>query len=126
MNDTTKRVSRFLIQGVTAAVVEYVLFVLINLVVGDQWVVVSHVISSIGGFIVSFTLNRMWVFKSTGNPKKQLVKYLILAVINVIIGSLLIKGLVSLAAIDPLIAKFITMVMIAGWNYFIFQKLIFR
>ena len=78
----TGRLTRFLISGGSAAGVEYLVFILLQMTLGKSWVLASQTVSFACGFIVSFLLNRSWVFRSSGDMKPELLKYILVAGIN--------------------------------------------
>lgn len=118
---------RFLIAGGSAAAVEYLAFLAMMLVPAFATLVaLNQVVSYLFGFVVSFWLQRKWVYKSSGSIKNELGKYFVLALINLLLTAGVIILLVDYVAVDPLIAKIIVMVMVAVWNYVIFGKVIFR
>lgn len=119
-----KRILRFLISGGSAATVEYVSFILLSFILMSP-VVLANSVSFFCGFIVSFTLNKYWVFKNNDKLKGQLTAYLILAIVNLCISNLVIIGLIHIGVIE-LIAKVFAMVAIASWNYLFFSKYIFK
>jgi putative flippase GtrA len=119
------RVIRFLVSGGSAAVTEYGVFLfLFDLVKID--VVIANGISFLCGLMVSFLLNKHWVFKSKQRARMEVVLYVILALVNLLLSSLFIQLLVHTAGISPFIAKLIGMVVIAAWNYLFFSRLIFK
>lgn len=121
-----KRILKFLASGLSAAAAEYLIFILLRMVLGDGLLVVCQSASFMCGFLVSFYLNRKWVFDSDGNRNKQLVSSLVLACINIVASSAIILLLVEHVNIDPRIAKVIVMGMVAAWNYIIYKSLIFK
>lgn len=126
MNDKMKRLFRFLISGGSAAVVEYGVFIVLASLLSFS-LIIAQSVSFMVGFVVSFSLNRAWVFKSgKGNVKSQLVKYSTLAFVNLILSNILIAFLVNIIDLSDLLAKFIVMGCVAAWNYVIFSKLIFK
>lgn len=116
------KVFKFLISGGLAAATEYGSFLLFILALP---LVAANALSFMMGLIVSFSLNRSWVFGSKGNTKKKFAQYFLLALINLTLGSLIILALVT-AGIPALIAKVVVMLLIATWNYLIFSKIIFK
>lgn len=120
------RIFRFLISGGSAAALEYLVFIGLQQALGSKWLIASQSISFACGFVVSFLLNRHWVFRSGGNLGSELARYGALAAINLVLGNVAMALLVTGANSPPLLAKLIVMVMIAVWNYVIFSKLIFR
>jgi putative flippase GtrA len=119
---------KFLVSGGSAAFVEYLLFVLLIASAGQSYILLIQAISFLAGFIVSFTLNKLWVFSNrhSGKTYHELVKYAVLAMVNLVISGFFIWLLVETLQQDVYLSKLIVMVMIAVWNYFIFQKLIFK
>lgn len=116
---------KFLLSGGSAAIVEYITFLVLNVLLTTYWVILSQIVSFLFGFIVSFFLNKTWVFQASGNTKSQLVKYVILAAINLILTSFVIWLLVNKLQIPGWIAKVIVMGMVAIWNYVLFSRIIF-
>jgi len=122
--DQIVRLTKFLLTGGTAALVEYVIFLLLqHLTIG---LLIANSVSYLCGFVVSFVLNRAWVFSSNGAVKKQLGSYTILAAVNFIISNCVLLLLVEVLKIPSPIAKIFTMMMIASWNYVLFSKFIFK
>lgn len=119
------RLTRFLLTGGAAAGVEYTIFLLLNIFFAEKWIFVSQTVSFLAGFVVSFLLNKTWVFRSQAGAKGELVRYGILGAINLVLTNVLLVFLTSIGIIYW-IAKIILMGMVATWNYLIFQKLIFK
>ena len=89
-------------------------------------VIIAQVISFLSGFVVSFVLNRHWVFAATGRMSTMLARYAVLAGLNVILTSILIDSLMNNLNIPIAIAKVLVMGCVALWNYVIFNKVIFK
>lgn len=121
----TQRLLRFLVAGGSAAAVEYAAFFALQFTFGPKWLLVNQSLSFSCGFVVSFLLNRHWVFRSNGEVRHELLKYGIVAAINLAAGNLAIFLLVGPAGIHPLVSKFLVMGMIAAWNYLVFSRLVF-
>jgi putative flippase GtrA len=119
---------KFLLAGGSAAIVEYFLFVLLLALTEKKYVLLIQAISFSGGFIVSFTCNKLWVFSSgqSGKTYHELGKYAVLATVNLVISGFLLWLLVENLLQNTYVSKLIVMVVIAVWNYFIFQKIIFK
>ncbi len=118
------RLIKFIISGGTAAVVEYGLFALFNAL--GVPLVIANTLSFIGGLLVSFSLNRTWVFLSKERARRQFGLYVLLALINLVIGNTIIFLLHDGFGVYALVAKLIVMVLIASWNYLIFSRFIFK
>lgn len=118
------RIIRFLLSGGSAAATEYVVFIALLSTLSSQSIVLTQSLSFASGFAVSFTLNRSWVFRSEGRWSSELIRYGILAVINLIIGNALM--LIMADHIHVYLAKFLVMASIAASNYAILSRLIFK
>lgn len=119
------RFLKFLISGGTAALVEYTVFLLLQNWQGAHWLLASQSISFGCGFLVSFLLNRSWVFKSKGGASSELFRYALLAAINLVASNGAIAVMVNGLGVPVPAAKFLVMGMVAAWNYLIFSRLIF-
>lgn len=118
-----RNIIRFIISGGTAALVEYAVFVICTLSLALE---ISNVISFMAGLVVSFLLNKIWVFGVSNNTARQMSYYFILSVVNVTIGTGAILLLVNYIGVWRYVSKIVVMVMIATWNFFIYKKLIFK
>lgn len=83
-NILNSQITRFLITGGLAFAAEYTCFMLLFYIL-EAGLLVSNMISFATGLLISFSLNRLWVFNSKGSPKSQAVVYTVLAVINLFI-----------------------------------------
>ena len=117
---------KYAITGLTAFALEFGSFYLL-FTPNHSSLYVANSISFCIGLITSFTLNRIWTFK-TGTYKKsasyQLISYILLALINLVLSNLVIGILVRLH-IAAGVSKFLAIALIALWNYTIFQRLVF-
>ncbi len=120
------RFVRFLLSGGSAAAAEYLVFIALQSALGSAWLVLSQSTSFACGFVVSFLMNRHWVFRSQGNWRSELARYGALAAINLVLGNLAMLLLVDHLHLHVLLAKFVVMGMIAAWNYLIFSRLVFK
>jgi putative flippase GtrA len=117
-------VIKFITSGGLAALTEYSVFLVLHHV--DVQLILANALSFCCGLVVSFTLNKHWVFSRKGNGSQQFVLYACLAVINLFLSSALIVFLVHVVRIPPIVSKICVMGLIASWNYIIFQKVIFK
>jgi putative flippase GtrA len=120
---------RFLVVGLCAFGVEYGSFY--GFYASLHWrLYIANSISFILGLITSFTLNRLWTFKSSDaqyhkKAAHQFSYYAVLAAINFLLTNLIVEGLVSLS-LNAQIAKLVAMVTTSLWNYFLFKFIIFN
>ncbi len=120
------RIFKFLISGGTAALVEYAVFLLLQNGEEYQSLIASQTISFACGFVVSFAMNRAWVFRSQGAMGGELARYALLAAINLVASNAALALLVNVLGVAAPLAKFLVMGMVAAWNYLLFSRIIFR
>lgn len=120
------RFIRFLASGGSAAAVEYTTFAVLQLCLGQDWLLLSQPLSFAAGFVVSFLLNRSWVFRSGGALHAELLKYGLIASMNLVVGDFMIALLAGPFRLNPFLSKLLVMAIIAGWNYLLFSKLVFK
>lgn len=123
-NINYKQIYRFLISGGSAALVEMISF--LTLTSFNSSIFIAHSVSFTLGFLVSFTLNRSWVFNNKANTLKQFFMYAILAIVNLCLSNMIILVLVHEMDLQPLVAKLAVMITIAVSNYVFFSKVIFK
>ena len=120
----TERLTKFLISGASAATAEYTAFILLRHL--GLSLLVANSISFGLGLILSFSLNRSWVFMSSGNKKHEFSKYCVVAGINLLLSNALIYLEVNAVHFQAAVAKLVAMIAVAAWNYFIFPRVVFK
>ena len=85
----------------------------------------SNIIAVLASTAVNFAMNRSVTFRSTSNPAKSLVLYLMLFLFNTTFSTLTITWLTSLG-LYPFIAKILTMACVIMWNFVLYRKFIFK
>lgn len=125
MNRT--RFSRYLIVGLAAFTLEYALFTLFIYL--GAYLLLAQTLSFCAGLVVSFTGNRSVTFTGgtyAHSRSSQFWRYATLALFNLVLSNGLIYMLVERFDTASYAAKIVVMVAIIGWNYLIFNKVIFR
>lgn len=120
---------QFVVIGGLAFIVDFTSFYLLFKVFGIS-LFLANAAGLVIGFLASFILNRALVFSDKNEPFHhglliQICIYVALLVFNAYAGYLVIITLASLG-VTTLIGKFVSMVLIAAWNFFIYKKVIFR
>jgi putative flippase GtrA len=117
---------RYLLAGGSAFALEYASFFAMYSIAGWKLLVANSISFGIG-LLTSFTINRLWTFKSDthrSTAKRQLIMYGTLALINLVLLNVAVE-LLHRAGIDPRIGKLVVMCAIPVWNYIIFKRYIF-
>lgn len=114
----------YLFVGGSSALIEFVLFqVLYSLF--HMGVAPANVVAVVVATVFNFLMNRTVTFKSTSNPVRSLILYLVLFAVNLALSTWAITAMISVG-VHSAVAKIITQVAIATWNFFIYRALIFR
>lgn len=128
---------RYALVGGSAVIVDFAVFEILMMLLGTFENITVYTLSVepekiantaavISGFVYSFILNRMWAFKSKTNALKQFVLMLMLLMLNTIISNEAISFMGRNANIAFSIAKPIMQAAIAIWNYFIYDRIIYK
>lgn len=133
----TGKFIRYLFVGGSAVVVDFAIFEILLLIIGADNAVniagyavepekIANTAAVIGGFIYSFILNRSWAFRSNGSVVKQLALMAALLAINTVISNEAISFMGRRLSIPFAAAKPVMQVVVAVWNYFIYDKIIYK
>lgn len=120
------RVPHFIAAGGLTFGVEYATF-LVAYYVFDMSGVWANTVSFALALTVNFLLNRLWVFRAGaigGAWRKQTAQYLVLACVNYMITNIGLQIFIS-AGLPAFAVKLGFIVLIACWNFLLFQKYIF-
>lgn len=124
---------RYLISGMSAAVLEIASFNLLFYVIlggQDKLILVAQIVSYLIGFTTAFIMHNKYSFKTTReyvySKQKQLVGYAIVSLASLALTSLILVVLKNQLGVWPWLAKIITMGLQVLWNFFILNKIIFR
>lgn len=122
----SRRFMMYVLIGVVAFTVEYLVFVGLFHVINS--LLVAQSLSFISGLLISFFGNKNVTFNSTEQYQlssvSQLWRYLVLALTNLLLSNLVIQLLVQYIPAE--IAKLFVMGVIIAWNYIIFNRVIFK
>lgn len=122
-----RKILKFIISGGISATVEYGLFYCFVHIFIMQ-VIYAQPVSFVCSLFNSYILNKLWVFEHDKESvrRSELVLFGSLAVFNLVITTFFMDVLVHVFGINALIVKLLLMGCVAGWNYFIFNKVIFK
>lgn len=118
-----KQLRKYIITGLLAYIIEYSTYYLLLTTLS---MFIANSVGMFVGFWISFLLNRLWSFQSKDKFLNQLYRYSFLFLINLILSNLLLKVFSEMLNIHAKIAKLIIMCMVVSWNFFIFQKIIYK
>jgi len=120
-----RKVITYVFFGGISALIEFLIFLIADVFL---CIYLAAFLSFCCGLIASFLFNKLVVFRSRTKGcldfSNEAARFVILGAINSQISSFMTLGLAE--AMPGIIAKIITMVAIAVWNYIIMNRLIFR
>ena len=121
------RIIRYLITGAITVITLLTVLYLLRDVLG-VWYLLSSVIAFLVTWIVSFVLQKFWVFNSKGliEVKAQMGKYVVLSVFNLSANTALMYLFVEKLLLNHLIAQTIIAGLIACWGFFMYLKVVFK
>lgn len=117
-----KSAIKYLVVGGSTALLELMFFSLFSFVLP---LAVSNVFAVVISTICNFLLNKFWSFNQRNWSNRSLVLYILLFLFNTSFSSIFITVLAGLGVI-PVFAKIISMACIVIWNYFLYQRVIFK
>lgn len=121
------RLLRYFIAGGTAFVSDYGTFLIWHYAVGLS-VRLSSAISFLTGLVVSYLLQKYWVFEvkhqTNDFKRKETYLYVALAVFNLLISVYGVTYLKNIG-LPAYLAKLLVIVAIMIWNYVLYKKVIF-
>lgn len=125
-----KRLVKYIVIGITAFFIDYLLFNVLNETTTLS-IYYSNTIAIVIGFLISFFGNRVIVFANDSLQNmhyvlwRQLLLYIGLLSINTVLSYLIILGLEAVG-VKAVFGKVVSMIFIAGWNYVLYKKVIFK
>lgn len=118
------QIVRYAFVGGASAAFELIVFQILY-ALASMGIAPSNTIALVASTVVNFTMNRSLAFKSSANPARSLMLYLVLFAFNTTFSTLAITWLVGLG-IHSAVAKLMTMVCIVMWNFVLYRKVIFK
>jgi len=118
-----KQFLRYILIGLTAAVIEYISFSLLLFISNSK--ILSNSISMLLGAVFSFIFNRI-NFNTNKYIIKQIFRYLTLFIFNILLSNILLVYLSEIFIfINPRYIKLFLIPVIALWNFLICKYFIF-
>jgi putative flippase GtrA len=121
------QVLHYIFAGGVTFTVEYCIFLALFYMFSASGFV-ANTISFVIALGVSFSLNKLWVFRAAGNGKawqKQTFFYVGLSLFNLTTTNAILHYLL-LFSVPAFVAKLLVIGLVACWNFIIFRKFIFK
>lgn len=117
------QLTKFVVTGGTATLVHMGLFWVFK-----QWmpIVVATTLGFLIAFVVSFTLQKYWTFKSQGQVAKQGIAFFVLQMVNLTINALAMYVLVEKFGFWDMGSQFVVLGTLAVSTFIISKLFIFK
>jgi putative flippase GtrA len=109
--------------GISTFIIDYSIF--ITLYGPIDSVFIANFIAAIFATSINYFLHHRWTFKSEQNHSRSTVKYLLTLLFWWFVGTSILKILI-VSGLDPRLAKFIPVVIVTPFNYFVLNYLVFK
>ncbi len=121
------KVIRYLISGGFATVLDLVLLYILADIVG-MWYLLSAIIAFIIAFVASFVLQKYWTFRDReiDTLHQQVGSYLLIALINLGINTLLVFAFVHYMNFYHIFAQVLASGLVALSSFFLYQRFVFK
>ena len=117
-----KQLIGFVIAGGIATIINYSLFSV--LLISGVHYLVSSAVGYASGIIISFLINRRYVFKSSGDSRSQLVRYTVIYLGAMFVQLGLLEALVR-SGLDPFLANALAIIIVVVLNFFVIRRFVF-
>ena len=114
---------RWAIVGVSTFIIDYSIFIVLYGPVSS--VFLANFIAGAVGTTYNYVMHHKWTFKSNEDHSRSGIKYLLTLVFWWFVGTSILKFLI-VAGLDPRLAKFIPVLVVTPFNYFVLNFLVFK
>lgn len=117
--------AKYFIVGISGLVIDMATLVLFKEVFG-WWPVFAVMVNQLIILVYNFSLNKYWSFKNTEIPHKQIVRYLILAVLNYCFSVIIMYIFNHQLEFDYRIVRLCTIAAMVSWNFFLYKYWVYK
>ncbi|MEW8026171.1 MAG: GtrA family protein [Candidatus Thiodiazotropha sp.] len=118
--------SRYLLVGIAAWIIDFVVFVLSHAAIGVVW---AQTAARASGAVAAFAGHKVFVYNNRNFTRRELGKqafgYLLLWVFSYLLSVGCIILFIDKLGLDPIPAKLATEIILIGINYITMKRLIF-
>lgn len=115
---------RYISAGAVAALIEFLLFIILYQVSGWPLLTANGVALAIAA-VVCFVLQKKWTFRIHGETRRQLRWYLFMQAISAILNNFLVFGLVHGLGLYAPLAKILQIGLVFAWNFSFCRLVVF-
>ena len=121
-----RRLPRFLLVGVSNAIVGYSVFMFAYHVIFPGNVFFSQPISYAAGIVWSYMWNRRWTFESVNKVSHEFQRFVVVQMTFLLASTGLLHIVVDLGKINASVGWILVMSLITVANYFVTKNFVFR
>lgn len=122
--DTKIQFFRYIFVGVVATIIDMGSLYVFTSMVGIHYLI-SAAIAFVFGVMANYLMSIVWVFKTTGNFKREITLFVIIGLGGLILNEVIIWLLVEKVSLYYMIAKAIAVVIVLVWNFGMRKKFVF-
>ena len=122
-----KKTILFVVAGGMGAFTNLIIYIVLLQLLG-MWYLYASIISFVLASFAGFCFQKYITFRdsSGNNIKKQILFYFVFALLNLLLNVIILSFFVEVLMVDTILAKVLTLGIIAIWSYFVYQKYIFK
>ena len=114
---------RWAIVGVTTFIIDYSLFLLLYGPI--ESVFIANFFAASVATSLNYVMHHRWTFKSEEDHSRSTFKCLLTLIFWWFVGTSILKGLI-VSGLDPRLAKFLPVIIVIPFNYFVLNYLVFK
>jgi len=122
--DTKIQFFRYIFVGVVATIIDMGSLYVFTSMAGIHYLI-SAAIAFVFGVMANYLMSIVWVFKTTGNFKREITLFVIIGLGGLILNEIIIWLLVEKVSLYYMIAKAIAVVIVLVWNFGMRKKFVF-
>lgn len=119
-----KQIFKFVVSSLVSFIIDYLLYSIAVLVTNK--VVLSNIFARIISASINFNINKKIVFNSNNKASGQIIKYILLAIVILILNSIILNLFVYYLSFDKFIAKIIVEILLFVLSWFVQKNIIFN
>ncbi|NTW29917.1 MAG: GtrA family protein [Candidatus Moranbacteria bacterium] len=126
-DETAVQLFRYLFVGGFSTVVDMGAFYAVQGFFGAHYLV-AQTIGFLLGVTANYLLSIVWVFRMTGDRKKEVALFLLIGIGGLLLSYLLLFLFIEVAHITAfrnMVAKAVTVAIVLGWNFGMRKKFVF-
>ena len=120
-----RQFTKYFITGISGLVIDMGSLIILKEIFG--WRPVTAVVANQAVLLVYiFLMNKYWSFRDRSQPRKQVVRFLILACFNYAFAVAFMYGGNHLLNFDYRLVRLVSIAMMVSWNFFLYKYWVYK